>query len=92
MEELNLAQVIDGFRYDPLLGGIEERAAGIASYLSRSPKVRVAVERIEGTIAHFIQSAMIEDFETWRLNGQMGDPYRFVTSQFEIDMAPQNAG
>ncbi|MFM0141706.1 hypothetical protein [Paraburkholderia sp. RL18-085-BIA-A] len=92
MDEPTLQQVIDGFRYGPLLGSIEDRAKGIASYLERSPKVRVALDRIEGTVAHFIQSTMIEDYETWRLNGRLGDPIQFVTSRFEIDMAPQNAG
>lgn len=90
MGEPTMQQVIDGFRYGPFLGTIEDRANGIASYLSRAPKVRVAVDRIDGTVAHFIQSVMIEDFETWRLNGCLGDPRRFEMSRFEIDMAPQD--
>lgn len=91
MDKPTLQQVIDGFRYGPF-GGINERAEAIASYFSRSPKVRVAVERIDGTVAHFVQSTMIEDFGGWALNGRLGDPYRFETSRFEIDMAPQSAG
>lgn len=91
MEDLTVQQVIDAFRYGPLLGGIEDRANGIAQFFSRSPKVMVSVERIEGTAAHFVQSTMIEDSEGWTLNGRMGDPYRFAISRFEIDMAPQNA-
>ena len=90
-ERQTLAQVIDGYRYGAFLGGIEERAAGIASCLSRG-EVAVAVERIEGTMVHFVQHTMLEDFETWRLNGCLGDPIRFEISRFEIDMAPQNAG
>jgi hypothetical protein len=87
MDEPTVQQVIDGFRYGLLLGGIEERAAGIAAFLqSRSPKIGVAVERVDGTVAHFIQSTMIEDFETWRLNGYLGDPIRFETSRFIIDI------
>ena len=89
MDGATLQQVIDGFRYGPLLGSIEERANGIASYLSRGQKVSVVVERIEGTVAHFIQSTMIDDFETWHLNGRLGDQYRFETSRAEIDMAPR---
>lgn len=50
------------------------------------------MERIDGTVAHFAQLTMIEDFETWRLNGYLGNPRRFETSRFEIDMAPQDAG
>lgn len=92
MDEPNVQQVIDGFRYGPFLGTIEERANGIAQFFSRSPKVMVSVERIDGTVAHFVQSTMIEDFEGWTLNGRLGDPYRFAISRFEIDMAPQTAG
>lgn len=92
MEEPTIQQVIKGFRRLPLLGGIDERAAGIASYLSRSPRVCVTVDHIEGTVAHFIQSTMIADFETWHSNERLGDPYRFKTSRFEIDMAPPSAG
>jgi hypothetical protein len=90
MDELTLQQVIDGFRYGPLLGGIDDRAAGIARYLSRG-NVVVAVDNIEGTVAHFAQQTMIED-PMFQLRGGMGSPYRFEMSRFEIDMAPQNAG
>lgn len=92
MDEPTLQQVIDGFRYGPCLGEIEERANGIASFFTKLPKVSVIVERIDGTVAHFAQLTMIEDFETWRLNGYLGNPRRFETSRFEIDMAPQDAG
>lgn len=91
MDEPTLQQVIDGFRYGPLLGSTEDRANGLASYLGRSPKMRVALDRIEGTVAHFIQLTMIED-PMFHVRGGMGDFYRFETSRFEIDMAPQNAG
>lgn len=87
MDEPTLQQVIDGFRYGPLLGSIEDRAKGIASYLERSPKVRIALDRIEGTVAHFIQQTMLED-PVFHVRGRMGDFYRFETSRFEIDMAP----
>jgi hypothetical protein len=90
MDEPTVQQVIDGFRYGPLPGGIEERANGIAAYLTRSPRIMVALERIDGTVAHFIQSAMIDDFENFHLRGGMGDTHRFETSRFEIDMAPRN--
>lgn len=89
MDEPTLQQVIDGFRYGPLLGGIDDRAKGIAAYLSRGNTL-VAVERIEGTVAHFAQRTMIED-PLFHLSGGMGDAYRFEDSKFEIDMAPQNA-
>lgn len=92
MEEPTIEQVIDGYRRLPLLGSIEDRANGIAQYFSRSPKVLVSVERIDGTVAHFIQSTMLEDFDAWRLNGCFGDPRRFETTRFEIDMASQTAG
>jgi hypothetical protein len=88
MDDPTIEQVIDGYRRLPLLGGIEDRANGIAQFFSQSPKVAVAVERIDGTVAHFVQSTMIEDFDGWTLNGRMGDPYRFAISRFEIDMAP----
>ncbi|CAE6859470.1 hypothetical protein R69746_07739 [Paraburkholderia aspalathi] len=86
MEEPTLEQIIDGFRGMP--GSMQDRADAIASYLSSrfGSKVAVAVERIDGTVAHFIQSAMIDDFESFRLNGYMGDPYRFERSQFTIDL------
>lgn len=87
MNEPTMQQVIDGFRCGPLLGGIEERANGIAQFLSQSPKVMVSVERIDGSIAHFIQSTMLED-PIFQLRGGMGDPYRFDTFRFEIDMVP----
>lgn len=85
VDEPTIAQVIDGFRYGPLLGSMEDRAAGIAQYLSRSPKVCVAVERMEGTVAHFVQQTMLED-PMFHVRGGMGDLYRFETSRFEIDM------
>jgi hypothetical protein len=91
MDEPTVQQVIDGFRYGPLLGDIEDRANGIASYLTRAPKLMVALDRIEGTVAHFIQQAMLED-PMFHLRGGMGDNVRFEASRFEIDMAPQNAG
>jgi len=88
MEDPTIEQIINGYRQ--LYPGTEECANGLAAFFSsRSPKVCVAVERIDGTVAHFIQSTMIEDFGTWRLNGCFGDPRRFETSRFEIDMAPQ---
>lgn len=90
MDEPTIQQVIDGFRYGPLLGSIEDRAAGIASYLSRG-KTSVIVDRIEGTIARFIQNTMLED-PMFHLRGGMGDFYRYETTRFEIDMVPQNAG
>jgi hypothetical protein len=89
MEEPTLQQVIDGFRYGPLLGSIEDRANGIASYLTRG-KVAVVVERIEGTVAHFAQQTMLEN-PMFHVRGGMGDFYRFDVSRFEIDMAPPNA-
>jgi hypothetical protein len=92
MNEPTVQQVIDGFRYGLLLGGIEERANGIASYLMRSPRLMVMVDRIEGTVAHFIQQAMLDDSENFRIRGCMGDNVRFETSRFEINMAPQTAG
>ena len=84
MDEPTMEQIINGFRAMP--GSLEHRANAIASYLSRSPKVAVAVSHIDGTVAHFIQSAMLADFETFRMNGCMGDPYRFESSQFTIDL------
>ena len=90
MDEPTIEQVIDGFRYGPLLGSIEDRAAGIARYLSRGKAV-VAVDRIEGTVAHFIQQTMLED-PMFHVRGGMGDFYRFERSRFEIDMAPREAG
>jgi len=84
-----IAEVIDGYRYGPFLGSTEDRAKGIASYFTRG-KVAVAVERFEGTVAHFVQQTMLED-PMFHLRGGMGDFYRFETSRFEIDMAPQNA-
>jgi hypothetical protein len=91
MDEPTLQQVVDGFRYGPLLGSIEDRAKGIASYLTRPPKLMVALDRIEGTVAHFIRQAMLED-PMFHVRGGMGDTHRFETSRFEIDMAPHNAG
>lgn len=90
MDEPTVAQIIDGFRYGPLLGGIEERAAGIAQHFTRG-KVAVAVERIDGTVAHFVRRTMLED-PMFHLTGGWGDLYRFEDSRFEIDMAPQSAG
>lgn len=90
MDEPTVAQIIDGYRYGPGIGGIEDRAAGIAQYFTRG-KVAVAVERIEGTVAHFVQQTMRED-PMFHVRGGMGDFYRFDISRFEIDMAPRNAG
>lgn len=90
MDELTIAQVIDGFCYGPLLGSIEDRAAGLARYLSRG-KVAVVMERIDGTVAHFVQQTMLED-PMFEMSGRMGDFYRFETSRFEIDMAPKEDG
>lgn len=88
MEEVTLEQVINGFRCMP--GSLEERAAAIAAYLSSrfGPKTLVAVDRIDGTIVHFFQSAMLDDFESFRARGYMGNPHRFANSQFTIDLAP----
>jgi hypothetical protein len=87
MEEMTLEQIISGFRFMP--GSTEDRANSIASYLSSrfGPKTLVAVDRIDGTIVHFVQSAMLDDFENFRARGYMGDQYRFDRSQFTIDLA-----
>ena len=90
MDEPTLEQVIDGFRRMPLLGGIGERAAVIAVYMTRSRTV-VTVDHIDGAVAHFIQSSILDDFENFRLRGYMGDAHRVVTSRFEIDMNPDIA-
>lgn len=90
MDEPTIEQVIDGFRYGPLLGSIEDRAAGIARYLSRG-EAYVIVDRIEGTVAHFIQQEKLED-PMFHIRGGMGEPYRYEATRFVIDMAPQDAG
>lgn len=90
MDEPTVAQIIDGYRYGPGIGGIEDRAAGIARYFTRG-KVAVAVERIEGTVAYFVRQTMLED-PMFDVRGGMGDFYRFEVSRFEINMAPQSAG
>ncbi len=89
MEEMTLEQIIDGFRFMP--GIMEERAASIAAYLSSrfGPKTLVIVDRIDGTVVHFVQSAMLDDFENFRARGYMGSPHRFADSQFTIDLAQQ---
>jgi hypothetical protein len=91
MDEPTVQQVIDGFRYGPLLGSIEDRAHGIAQYLSRRPGTMVIVDRIEGTIAHFVRQSRLEN-PLFHLSGGWGDRYRFEKGGFEIDMAPQEAG
>ncbi|MDN7490617.1 hypothetical protein QZM35_23170 [Burkholderia sp. AU45274] len=90
MDEPTIQQVIDAFRHGPLLGSIDDRAASIANYLSRG-KTSVIVDRIEGTVAHFIQHTMLED-PMFHLRGGMGDFYKYETTRLEIEMAPQNAG
>ncbi|MCM3582147.1 hypothetical protein M3795_16815 [Ralstonia pickettii] len=87
MDEPTLEQVIEGYRRLPL--SIEERAAGIARHLSRGTAA-VAVERIDGTVAHFLQQTMLEN-PMFHLSGGMGNPHRFEVSRFEIDMAPPGA-
>jgi hypothetical protein len=90
MDEPTIQQVIDGFRHGPLLGSIDDRAAGIASYLSRG-KTSVIVDRIEGTVAHFIQHTILED-PMFHFRGGMGDFYRYETTRFEVEMASHSAG
>lgn len=90
MDEPTLQQVIDGFRYGPLLGSIEERAKGIAAYLTRGT-VAVVVDRIDGTVAHFAQQTRLEN-PMFFASGGWGDLYRWEGSRFEIDMAPREAG
>jgi len=79
-------EIINGFRMAPT--SIEERAAALAAYLSREPHTMAAIERMDGSTAYIIQQAILEDFETWRLNGYMGDPYRTVRQRFRINMDP----
>ncbi len=86
MDEPTIQQVIDGFRAMPM--PIEERAAALATYLSSGDRSCATVERIDGSMAHFVRSTLLEDFDTWRLNGHIGDPCRRVTHRFRIDMDP----
>jgi hypothetical protein len=86
MDELTIAQIIDGFRMMPV--PLDERAAALAAYLSREPHTMAAVERLDGSTAYIIQQAILEDFETWRLNGYVGDAYRTTRLRFRIDMDP----
>lgn len=86
MEEPTIQQIINGFRSMPM--PIEERAAALATYLSSGNRTIATVERIDGSVAHIARSTMFEDFETWRLNGCLGEPYRNVMHRFRIDMDP----
>jgi hypothetical protein len=86
MEEPTIQQIINGFRSMPM--PIEERATALATYLSSGDRTIATVERIDGSIAYIVRSTMFEDFETWRLNGYLGDPYRHVMHRFRIDMDP----
>lgn len=81
-----MQDIINGFRSVP--APIEERADALAIYLSRDPRTCATVERIDGSMAHIVLSTLIDDFETWRLNGCMGDPYRRIAQRFRIDMDP----
>lgn len=87
-EELTLAQIIRGFILSPL--SIEDSAKGLASYLSRKPNTYVLVDRIEGTVAYFIQEVKLDDFENFRMRGYMGSPWRYEKSSFEIDFSRKN--
>ena len=86
MDAPTMQDIINGFRSMP--APIEERAEALAIYLSRDPRTCAAVERIDGSMAHIVRSIMLDDFETWRLNGCMGDPYRRITQRFRIEMDP----
>ena len=88
--EPTVEQIIEGFRRMPLPLG--ERASSVAAYLLREPGVMVSVEHIDGTVAHFVQSIRVDDFEAWHVNGRFGEPIRVETTRFEIDIAPQAAG
>lgn len=85
MDEPTVQQIINGFRMMP--GSVEERATALASYLSKD-RAYAVVERIEGSMAHIDRMTLYDDFETWRLNGYMGDPYREIRERFRIDMGP----
>lgn len=86
MSDPTVQQIINGFRMIP--GSVEERAAALASYLSKGNRTSAVVERIEGSTAHIVRMTLLEDLDTWRLNGYMGDPYREVRARFRIDMDP----
>jgi hypothetical protein len=86
MEEPTIPQIINGFRLMPM--PIEERAAALATYLSSGDRTVAAVERIDGSMVHIVRSTLLEDFDTWRLNGMLGDPCRDIRHRFRIDMDP----
>lgn len=86
MDAPTMQDIINGFRSMP--APIEERAEALASYLSRDPRTCATVERIDGSTARIVRSILLDDFETWRLNGCISDPYRRITQRFKIEMDP----
>lgn len=86
MDALTVQDIINGFRQMP--APIEERAAALAIYLASGNRSCATVEWIDGSIVHIVRSTLIDDFETWRLNGCMGDPYLHIAQRFRIDMDP----
>jgi hypothetical protein len=87
MDEPTAQEIINGFRAMPL--PLNERAEMLAIYLSTNPRSCATVERIDGSIAHIICSTLIDDFDAWRPNGCIGDPYRRIVHRFKVEMDPE---
>jgi hypothetical protein len=95
VEDFTIEQVIDGFRYSPL--SMEERGQAFAAYLNsraarqnasafengRLMRVHITLGKMSGTVAHIVQSTLIDSIDEAGFLHSQQDVHEVV-----IDLGP----